>query len=73
MRVVDGEALTFTAINDLLVDDQTGSTWSPENGLALDGEMQGRFLTAIHYTPAFDWSRRDFYPAARFYPEYRGR
>ena len=72
-RVVDGEALTFTLVDELLVDDQTGSTWSPANGLALDGELQGRFLTPIPYTPAFDWSWRDFYPAARFFPEYRGR
>ena len=72
-RVVDGETLMFSVVNDLLVDDRTGSTWSPENGLALDGEMQGRFQTPIPYAPAFDWSWRDFYPAARFFPEYRGR
>ncbi len=72
-RLVDGRALTFRLAGEFLIDEQTNSVWSPRNGLALDGELQGQFLTALPYTPAFDWSWRDFYPDATFFPAYRGR
>jgi hypothetical protein len=63
----DGTVLTFTGGADTLVDDQTGSTWDPVYGLAIDGSLQGTSLRSVPYTSSFDWAWQDFYPHTTFY------
>lgn len=45
-RLVDGEALSFRATANGIVDDETGSVWSVE-GYALEGPLQFQGLTPI--------------------------
>jgi hypothetical protein len=50
--VVDGERLTFSAVGDGFVDDQTGSIWSI-TGSATDGPLTGDQLVRIPHLDTF--------------------
>ena len=71
-RVVGGESLTFELTEGKLRDLESGTIWNPLTGLGETGPNKGALLRQIPYTPAFDWSWRDFYPESRFFPEYGG-
>ncbi len=50
-----------------LVDVETGSTWDPGSGRAVDGELRGEALERVAYATAFDWAWADFYPETAVY------
>jgi hypothetical protein len=67
VREVDGSVLTFKAEGDILVDEETKSTWDPVRGLATSGQLQGEGLRAVPSLSSFDWAWEDFYPDSEFY------
>ena len=67
VREVDGSVLTFKADGDMLVDEETNSTWDPTRGLATSGPLQGEGLRAVPSLSSFDWAWEDFYPDSEFY------
>ena len=60
-RRVDGEALTFTVENGLLIDEETGTRWS-FGGLAVEGEMTGTQLQPIRSLRLFWFAWVAFHP-----------
>lgn len=65
-RDLDNQTLTFTHLAALTFrDDQTGSTWDALTGLATDGPLQGKQLTAIQSTTAFWFGWKDWHPDTR--------
>jgi hypothetical protein len=67
LRQVDDQVLTFVQEGAPIRDRETGSTWRLEQGLALDGPLQGQALRAVPYIPAFASAWEDFYPHSRWY------
>lgn len=66
-RQLGGTVLTFDpALREpgpaWLRDRETGTTWSPLTGQAVDGELVGSQLTRIHAMNAFWFAWTDFYP-----------
>ncbi len=50
-RQVDGTVLSFLALDpSRVIDDETGSVWSIQNGLALEGHYSGRSLAPSPHT-----------------------
>jgi hypothetical protein len=66
-RQVDQGSLTFLYEENLLTDLETGSTWDPARGLAIDGPLQGTALRQLPTLSSFDWAWADFYPHSGFY------
>ena len=62
-RVLDGRELTFQRANDNVIDNQTQSTWDIARGIATEGELVGKELTAVAAIMSFTdaWSR--FHPS----------
>lgn len=69
LRQVDERVLTFTYQGELVQDQETGSAWQMERGLAVDGPLRGQALRSVPYIPAFSKAWRDFYPHSRWYSE----
>ena len=46
---------------------ETGSTWDPGIGHAVEGELRGEVLKQVPYATAFDWAWADFYPDTAVY------
>jgi len=67
LRTVQGEPLIFRRVGIQLVDEQTGSTWSLDNGLAIAGPLNGEALQSAPSLTSYDWAWRDFYPGTEFY------
>jgi hypothetical protein len=67
VRQAGGQTLTFLLDGDLLVDEETGSTWDISRGLATTGPLKGEGLQPVPSTTAFDWAWEDFYPGTEFY------
>jgi hypothetical protein len=67
LRQVGGQTLTFRSENGVLLDNETGSTWYPARGLAVDGPRRGQGLQPIPSLTAFDWAWFDFYPDSDLY------
>jgi hypothetical protein len=63
----DGRTLTFALQGERLVDLETGSTWDPTSGLALEGLLAGTQLQPLKYTMAFWFGWRDWFPETRLY------
>ncbi len=61
--------LTFSMSeeNRQFVDDQTGSVWDVETGVAVSGKLKGNVLQRVPFISAFDWAWEDFYPDSAFY------
>ncbi len=59
--VVDGVALTFSAVDDRFVDQQSGSTWNIL-GLAVSGPMAGTQLTQVVFGNDFWFAWAAFQP-----------
>lgn len=55
-------------------DDQTGSLWDVETGIAMSGPLAGNVLQRVPFVSAFDWAWEDFYPDTQFFgdPDDRG-
>lgn len=66
-RRVEDQVLTFQFVKGQLTDEETGSTWDPSRGLAIDGPLAGRSMQAIPCLSSFDWAWVDFYPESDFY------
>jgi len=66
IRQLDGQLLTFRWQGDVLVDEETGSTWDAIRGLAIDGPLKGGSLRAVPNLSSYDWAWRDFYPNTEF-------
>jgi hypothetical protein len=69
LRQVDDQFLTFVEEGGAVRDRETGSTWSMDRGLAVDGPLQGQALRVIPYITAFREAWDDFYPESRWYGE----
>jgi hypothetical protein len=67
LRQVGDQELHFSWENDFLVDEETGSKWDPQLGLAREGELQGE---ALQQLPSLSIWRNywwDFYPNGEIY------
>jgi hypothetical protein len=69
LRQVDDQDLTFEQEDGTVRDRETGSTWRMEQGLALDGPLEGQMLRAVPDIPAFPSAWEDFYPDSRWYEQ----
>lgn len=69
LRQVDERVLIFVQQGGLVQDEETGSTWQMDRGLAVDGPLKGQALRSVPYIPAFPEAWRDFYPHSRWYEE----
>ncbi len=67
VRIVGQDELAFTLQGDTLVDQQTGSTWDLDRGIAVEGPLRGEVLQRVPYITSFDWAWEDFYPHSDFY------
>ena len=68
LRQVDERTLTFFVEGDGAVqDEETGSTWQMERGIAVEGLLKGQALRSVPYIPAFDSAWQDFYPTSQWY------
>ena len=65
-RTLDGRTLTFRSEGDRIVDEQTGSEWSPL-GRALEGELTGEQLERVVSIDHFWFSWAAFRPDTRVY------
>ena len=50
-----------------IIDKETGSVWSPTDGVATDGPLKKAILQQIPYVTSFDWAWEDFFPHTSFY------
>ncbi len=69
-RQVDDQVLTFDHAPDqpgILVDNQTGSLWSPATGQAIDGPLRGRRLPSLVATQAFAFGWFGYFPESEVY------
>ena len=69
LRKVDERVLTLVERDGLVQDQETGSTWQLDRGVAVDGPLKGQVLRTVPYVPAFPGAWRDFYPNSRWYDE----
>lgn len=46
-RSIDGETISFNRQGDKWIDDETGSTWEPTTGVAIDGPMAGKEMQRL--------------------------
>jgi hypothetical protein len=67
-RVLDGQGLTFTEKDGVIIDDQTGSTWNAL-GLATGGIHAGKQLEPVVSINHFWFSWAAFRPDTRVYQE----
>jgi protein-disulfide isomerase len=65
-RTLDGQVLTFTFDGDVIVDDQTGSTWNIF-GTAAAGELAGSQLNQLNAFPHLWFAWAAFYPDTTIY------
>jgi hypothetical protein len=59
--LLDGQQLTFSAVGELLVDDQTGSVWSV-TGFSVEGELSGSQLDQIPHLDTFWFAWSTYQP-----------
>ncbi len=67
IRTVGDQDLEFILEEDILTDRQTGSTWDPIRGIAVDGPLRGQVLQKAPYMSSFDWAWYDFFPHTDFW------
>ena len=67
LRQADERTLSFIQQGGVVQDQETGSIWQMDRGLAIDGSLQGHFLRSVPYIPAFPNAWHDFYPHSRWY------
>ena len=62
----DGQTLTFSSVDNIITDDETGSTWNAF-GTAIDGELAGTQLQQLVATPHFWFAWAAFQPETSVY------
>ena len=62
LRLIAGKEVSFTYDGQLFKDTQSGSTWEPALGLALNGSLGGEVLLQLPSLTSYDWAWADFYP-----------
>ena len=67
LRNLNDQILTFELGDNGLIDSETGTTWDPVNGLAVDGPHRGEALKPIPYVPVFNGDWQNFYPHSEIY------
>ena len=67
LRQVGDRILTFSLDGKMLIDQETGSRWDINRGLAVAGELQNESLQAVPSLTSYDWAWVDFYPHSDFY------
>jgi hypothetical protein len=67
LRQMDERVLTFVSRDEAIQDQETGSPWQMDRGLAVDGPLKGQILRSVPYISAFPEAWRDFYPDSRWY------
>jgi hypothetical protein len=67
LRQADDRTLTFVQGDGQVRDEETGSTWQMDRGVAVGGPLKGQALRSLPYIPAFDSAWRDFYPDSEWY------
>jgi hypothetical protein len=67
LRRVEERELTFVQNGQVVQDQETGSTWSMDRGLAVEGPLQGQALRPLPYISAYPNAWRDFYPRSLWY------
>jgi hypothetical protein len=67
LRQAGEEVLTFGQEEGIVRDEETGSTWKMDTGLAVEGPLQGQVLRAAPHVPAFPSAWRDFFPDSQWY------
>ena len=69
-RRVDQKTFTFIVKDGKIFDQETGSSWDLEFGVATDGEMKGKKLKALVAISSFRRAWSDFHPGSeRWKPE----
>lgn len=66
-RVVGDRTLTMAVSGDLLVDIETGTTWDPASGRALEGPLVGDTLDILPGFTSFESDARTFWPEASYW------
>jgi hypothetical protein len=69
LRQVDERILTFVVGDGTVQDEESGTTWQMDRGVAVEGSLQGQVLRRVPYIPAFDSAWRDFYPHSDWYED----
>ncbi len=67
LTFVQEDSAVRSASSPVVRDQETGSTWKMETGLAVDGPLQGQALRTVPYIPSYQNAWRDFYPESRWY------
>jgi hypothetical protein len=67
VRQLGDQTLSFIQEGDAIVDQETGSTWDLQRGLAKTGPLEGQGLQAVPSLSSYDWAFKDFYPRADFF------
>ena len=69
-------SLTFSTseVERRFEDDQTGSLWDVETGIAVAGPLAGNVLQRVPFISSFDWAWKDFYAETELFgdPNDRG-
>ncbi len=66
-RVVGDRTLTLGVSGDRLVDNETGTTWDPASGRALNGPLLGEILDILPGFTSFESDARTFWPEASYW------
>ena len=67
-RRVGNRVLEFAWQGDRWVDRQTGTSWHPVTGLALEGELKGKRLEALEGILSYRRAWQDFHPRSSYWP-----
>ncbi len=67
IRRLPDQILTFQLKDDMLIDEQTNTTWDPIRGLAISGPLTGQVLATLPTITAFADHWTDFYPNGEIY------
>jgi hypothetical protein len=61
-RRLDDRTVTLAVDGDVLVDEETGSTWDPLAGVGLSGELEGEILDRMPAITSFPGDYHTFWP-----------
>ncbi len=66
-RVLDDRTVTLVRDGDRIIDRETGTTWDPVRGVAVDGPLRGEVLDLLPGFTAFPLDYRTFWPGGRIW------
>ncbi len=66
-RSVGDRTLTLVVSGERLVDNETGTSWDPASGRAIDGPLQGEILDILPGFTSFEADARTFWPEASYW------